>query len=394
MAIIDVVKWDGDATQLAWKFPKQELSTWTQLIVNESQEAILCRGGAMDGPFGPGRHTLKTENIPIISQALALPFGRSPFSAEVWFVNKVMALDVQWDTVEPIQVQDPTFGVLIPVTANGQYGVQVAHARKFWVKLVGTMPEFNQAKLRDYLRGVILTIAKSTIAKEIVKKKVSILEISAELTALSDAIHRDLAERVDEFGLKIVNFFVNSIAVNKDDPSIRRLGDALAERAAMNIIGYSYQQKRSLDVLETAAGNEGTPGTLMGAGIGLGAGLGVGGAVGQGFAGVAQNLNPAPAGPAGGGAPAPSPGGCGKCGAPRTNPAAKFCESCGTLFAKAEDTRCSSCQSIVKAGAKFCANCGTAVGEKCPSCGEAIDPSARFCAACGAARPGAAANAA
>jgi membrane protease subunit (stomatin/prohibitin family) len=396
MAIIDVVKWDGDASQLAWKFPSQELSTWTQLIVNESQEAVVLRGGAMDGPFGPGRHVLKTENLPILSKAISLPFGRSPFTAEVWYANKVIPLDVQWSTDKPIPVQDPTYKILIPVEADGQYGVQVAHTRKFLVKLVGTMPEFTQAKLRDYLRGVILTIAKSTIAKEIVRKKVSILEISTELSDLSEAIQRDLAEKLDEFGLKLVNFFVSSIAVKEGDASIDKLREALAKRAHMEIVGYSYQQERSLDVLETAAGNEGSAGQLMGAGIGLGAGLGVGGVIGQGFGAVAQHLNPGPGatpggptgGPGAGGAPtppAPAPGGaCAKCNAPRTDPNAKFCGSCGTPYPKSEDQQCPTCQSVVKAGAKFCGNCGTALGKKCPACGEAVDASAKFCGGCGA----------
>jgi membrane protease subunit (stomatin/prohibitin family) len=408
MAIIDVVKWDGDASQLAWKFDKsQELSTWTQLIVNESQEAVVCRGGAMDGPFGPGRHVLKTENLPILSKALSLPFGRSPFTAEVWFANKVIPLDVQWKTDKPIPVQDPTYKILIPVQANGQYGVQVAHTRKFLVKLVGTMPEFKQATLQEYLQGMILTIAKSTIAKEIVRKKVPLLEISTELVALSEAIQRDLAEKLEEFGLKLVNFFVSSIDVDERDPSIEKLRGALAKRAEMDIVGYSYQQEKSLEVLKTAAGNEGSAGQIMGAGIGLGAGLGIGGVIGQGFGAVAQHLNPgsggapgagpggapaagpggAPGAGPGGGAPSPStsPGGsCAKCNTPRADPNAKFCASCGTPYPKAEEQQCPTCESAVKPGAKFCGNCGTALGKKCAACGEAVDPGAKFCGGCGA----------
>jgi len=410
MAIIDVVKWDGDASQLAWKCPNPELSTWTQLIVNESQEAVVCRGGAMDGPFGPGRHVLKTENLPILSKALSLPFGRSPFTAEVWFANKVIPLDVQWATDKPIPVQDPTYKIIIPVEADGQYGVQVAHTRKFLVKLVGTMPEFSQAKLRDYLRGMILTIAKSTIAKEIVKKKVSVLEISTELAALSEAIQRDLTEKLEEFGLKLVNFFVSSIAVQEGDRSIDSLRKSLATRADMEIRGYSYQQGRSFDVLQKAAGNEGSAGQLMGAGIGLGAGLGIGGAIGQGFGAIAQQLNPGPGGAPGGGPPGggpggapgsgpggsgPSPsagpaGGCSKCNAPRTDPNAKFCGSCGTAYPKAEEQQCPACQSAVKPGAKFCGNCGAAFGRKCTACGEALDAGAKFCGACGASQQNAA----
>lgn len=389
MAIIDVVKWDADPSVplLAWKFDKQDLSTWTQLIVNESQEAVLYRGGAMDGPYGPGRHTLKTENIPVISKALNLPFGRSPFTAEVWYVNRAIALDVRWSTEDPIQLLDPMHKILVPVEAHGQYGVQVAHTRKFLVKLVGTMPDFSQEKLRDYLRGMILSIGKSTIAKEIIQKKVSILEISTELVNLSNAIRTDLEVHLEEFGLKLVNFFVSSINVREDDPSIVRLRDAMSKRAEMEIIGFSYQQERSLDVLEAAAGNQGTGGAAMGAGIGLGAGLAVGGAIGQGFQGIASNLNPQATQARE--MPATTPNQtlfpCPSCNAPRKSPSSKFCDSCGTPFP--QTAACAACGSPLAPAARFCANCGASAAPatlKCVACSAQLNAGAKFCATCGA----------
>ena len=164
MPIIDVVKCDDDVLRgdrvYAWKFPSQELSTWTQLIVNESQEAVLVRGGVMEGPFGPGRHTLSTENIPLISKLIGLPFGRSPFTAEVWFVNRAIPLDVKWDSAEPIQLLDPKYNIMLPVSASGQFGVQVENTKKFLIKLVGVMPNFDRERLVSYFQGLILTRAK------------------------------------------------------------------------------------------------------------------------------------------------------------------------------------------------------------------------------------------
>jgi membrane protease subunit (stomatin/prohibitin family) len=113
MPVIDRVKWDGSPQILVWKYPSQELSTWTQLIVNESQEAYVVRGGVYDGPFGVGRHTLTTENLPLLRGLLGLPFGgKSPFTAEVWYVNKLTNLDVKWGTPDPIQLQDPTYNLM------------------------------------------------------------------------------------------------------------------------------------------------------------------------------------------------------------------------------------------------------------------------------------------
>ena len=272
MGIIDVVAWSAPEYHdqiYAWKFPENELSTWTQLLVGESQEAVLYRSGAVDGPFGPGRHVLKTENIPILSKLMNLPFGRSPFTAEVWFVNKAIPLDVKWGTREPILVKDPEHQIVIPVVARGQYGVQIEDSRKFLIKLVGAMPDFSREKLRDYFRGVIITVAKTAIAKEIVKKKVSILEIAAELTALSTAVEAALQDTLEDFGLKLVNFYVSAIDVQEGDKSIETLRAALAKRAEMGIMGYTYQQERSFNAMEGAAGFTAAENGLQSAGGGL-----------------------------------------------------------------------------------------------------------------------------
>ena len=102
MAIVEVVKYDGNPDILVWKYPSQELGTWTQLIVNESQEAVLYKGGKIFDVFQSGRHTLETANIPLLNKVINLPFGgRSPFTAEVWFVNKLYSLDVKWGTPTP-----------------------------------------------------------------------------------------------------------------------------------------------------------------------------------------------------------------------------------------------------------------------------------------------------
>ena len=144
MAIIDRIKWDGSPDILAWKFPSQDLSTWSQLIVNETQDAFLVSGGIYEGPFGPGQHQLTTENLPILRDLMGLVFGgQSPFSAEVWFVNKIISLDVKWGTPDPIQLKDPLYDLMIPVRAFGQYGVKVVDSKKFLLKLVGTLADFN-----------------------------------------------------------------------------------------------------------------------------------------------------------------------------------------------------------------------------------------------------------
>lgn len=295
MAVIDLVKWNGSPNLLAWKYPfnsSEELSTWTQLIVNETQEAFLVRGGVYDGPFGGGRHTLTTENIPLIRNLLGLPFGgKSPFSAEVWFVNKVTNLDIRWGTPDPIQLKDPTYNILIPVRAFGQYGVAIADSKKFLLKLVGTLPGFDVDTLGEYFKGVFTTKIKTEIANSIIRMGVSVLEITTHLEDLSNMLKNALAKEMDEYGIKLTQFNIHSINMPEDDPAVISLKTALAKKTEMGILGFNYQQERSFDVLQTAAGNEGNAGGVMGAGLGLGMGVGMGGVMGQTMTQVAAPLS-------------------------------------------------------------------------------------------------------
>ena len=176
MAIVDVVKYEGNPDVFAWKYPNSELGTWTQLIVNESQEAILLKGGKVCDIFAPGRYTLSTENIPILRNLVNLPFGgRSPFSAEVWFINKIFNLDIKWGTSTPIQLQDPQYKIFVPVRAFGQFGIQVEDSSKFLLKLVGTLPQFDKDNLVKHFRGVYLTKAKDAISTYLIQDRKSVV---------------------------------------------------------------------------------------------------------------------------------------------------------------------------------------------------------------------------
>ena len=98
MGVMDVIKYNGRPDVFAWKYPGEELGTWSQLVVNQSQEAVLVKGGSVADVFGPGTHTLDTKNIPILNKIINLPFGgKSPFKAEVWYINKGYYLDIKWE---------------------------------------------------------------------------------------------------------------------------------------------------------------------------------------------------------------------------------------------------------------------------------------------------------
>jgi len=367
MAIVEVVKYNGGPDVFAWKYPNQELGTWTQLIVNESQEAILFKGGQALDLFTSGRHTLQTANIPFLNKIVNLPFGgRSPFTAEVWYINKVHSLDIKWGTATPIQLQDPKYKVFIPIRSFGQFGIQIEDSRKFLIKLVGTIPVFNKENLVKYFRGVYLTKVKDAISSYLVHKQVSVLEINAYLEELSEELQEKMVPVLSEYGIKLVNFYVNDINVPEDDKAVIKLKEALAKRAEMDIVGYNYVQQRSFDTLEGAATNpsSGQSG-IMGAGIGVGMGVGIGGSFG------AQMT-------------------CPKCGA-EMEEGKRFCSDCGFDMQKKEEEKhntvtCSNCGASYSVKAKFCPECGDKYNP-CHKCGADLKEGASVCPECGSARP-------
>jgi len=260
----------------------------------------LFKDGQRCDTFSAGRYTLSTKNIPILNKLINLPFGgKSPFAAEVWFVNRAIALDIKWGTRVPIQLEDPQYGVVVPVRAFGQFGIQIDDAGKFVTKLVGATSQFSKSALDSYFQGFMMSRLKTAIATAMVKEGIGILEISTELISLGNKIQEVLLPEFDEYGVSFKAFTIMSINVPEDDESYIMLKKAKADAARRKIEGISYQQERSFDVMETAAGNEGgMAGNLMGAGMGLGLGMGIGGQAGQ----LAGQMG------TGGGAP-PAPGG-------------------------------------------------------------------------------------
>lgn len=427
MALVKVVEYKGPSNILAWKFPQDDLGTWTQLVVRESQEAILFKDGRALDLFGAGRHTLSTNNIPLLNNIINLPFGgKSPFKAEVWFVNKLNVLDVKWGTRTPIQIQDPKYKVFLTLRAFGQFGVQVEDARKFLVKLVGTAGYFNTDELVKNFRGIMLTKIKDHISSYLVHKKISMLEISAYLEDISEFILEKVTNDFDDFGIKILNFNVNSINVPDDDPSVIKLKNALDRKAEMDIIGYNYQQERSFDTLGAAAQNEGSAGTLMGAGMGLGMGVGMGGAFGNQMGNLTSSINTNNANVSCPNCKHSNPQGtrfCQQCGhnlsatqQPSQGPEricvdcgknfpanSKFCPHCGSnlILCKACGTDnpdnavvcvkcgqpmprpCKGCGQEVNGNMKFCPHCGESMVNKCSSCDHELTPGALFCPNCG-----------
>ena len=384
MALMQIVKWDSGlnpADIFAWRYmdPKNPdrsdaLGNWTQLVVQESQEAILFRDGQALDLFGPGRYVLSTDNIPLLRRLINLPTGgETPFKAHVWFVNKLNILDVKWGTLSPLLLRDPEYQIPIPVRAYGQFGVRIRDSRKFLLKLVGTRTRLTRDELVDSFRGLLLSRIGDMVASYITLRKINIFDISAYLKDMSDEAAEEVRPVFEEYGIEPANFFFGSINVPEDDEAVQDLKKAMSERARMNVMGYNYQQRRSFDAMEGMAqasgsgdgGGGGNP--LLGAGMGLGAGLGMGGAFGQMASQMGQFLNASPTG---------ASRACPKCG--KACGEGRFCPSCGASLAPG----CPHCGAEIAADARFCSKCGKPISRVC-ECGAALAPDAAFCSRCG-----------
>lgn len=371
--VIDRIKFDGPADAIVWKFPYDNLSIGTQLIVNESQEAILYKNGRALDSFGPGSHTLSTGNIPLLQKLVNLPFGgKTPFTAEVWYINKTVKRDLKWGTQDPIKIQDPTYKIIVPIRAFGEFGIQINDARNYMTQIVGTLHSSDINTISKHFKTLIITKTKDSIASYIVKQKISVLDLPSLIDELSNVCKSRIIEEFDKYGISITNFYIESINYPEDDPSVVKLQEALAKKAEMDIVGFNYQQERTFDTLETAAGNEGNSGNIMGAGMGLGMGLGIGGAFGNATSQMGNQLNSSSN-------PVIK---CSKCNI--DNPANyKFCSSCGSKMI-IQKIKCYKCGIENEEGVKFCGECGANLLEnKCEKCETINSPGTKFCKECG-----------
>ena len=289
MALIDRVKYDApDDTSFVWKFPSEDLKIGSQVIVNESQEVIFVKGGQALDVLPPGTHTLTTGNIPLLNKLINLPFGGdTPFTAEVWYINKTVKRDLKWGTPAPIQVMDSTLGFPVSVRSFGKWGARIENSRSFVTQIVGSQLTADDQKVHSYFIGEIIQNLSKTIATAINVNKISILEVSSALGDISKLVNQLIEKEFQRFGIEIVNFNIESINIPDEEmEKIQKVFEKTLEAKELSKVqvGGAFNTIKTFEVLNNAAENpaEGVGvGAMLGAGIGLGAGLPLGSQLGQ-----------------------------------------------------------------------------------------------------------------
>lgn len=230
--IASILKYEGDNSTFIWKHPIEDFNSMTQLIVHESQEAIFFMNGQALDLFGPGRHTLESQNIPKIGKLLNRNTdGETPFHCEVYFINKTVQMAVKWGTDSKVRYLDPVYGVPLEIGACGEMNLMVGDSRKLLLKLVGTTNGIawdgqNGAftkSLAASFRPLISMTVKSNLSTCIKGADINILEVDAHLETLSDALKKTICAGFEEYGLTIPEFYVTNVLLPENDPNFKRI---------------------------------------------------------------------------------------------------------------------------------------------------------------------------
>lgn len=298
--IFDIVEApDQGLNQMVYRVPSTgsgDFRIGSQVIVRESQAAVFFRDGKALDTFGPGRHTITTANIPLLINLIGMAFsGKSPFKAEVYFVNMRDFIDMKWGTPEPIALRDKDLG-LVRLRANGRYSMAITDPQMFVAKIVGTQGLYQTSQIEDYLRGIII----SRLTDLLGETKAGLFDLPALFDEMSAAIRVKVAEDFAALGITLKQMFLGSVSPTEETQK------AIDERAAMGAIGdmQKYLQYKAARAMGDAAavGGGGEAGGAAGTGVGLGAGFGLGagmaGMISQAIAGAQQQAQAAPAAPA------------------------------------------------------------------------------------------------
>ena len=209
MAVIDLVKWTPNAEDMlyAYRYPESNLSTHTQLIVYESQQALIFSKGQLLGKFGPGKHVLNTENLPILRSLFGIPFGgKNPFMAEIWFVNLLQPANMKWETGS-MSIHDVDYQTQLPLVAKGRYGIKIIDAEKFLINLVVPHSQFSSKDLTEQCLGEFITKTKSAIVQYLTNNRIGYKSVSGYLDEISTCLKRTITSFWVQYGIELSHFY-------------------------------------------------------------------------------------------------------------------------------------------------------------------------------------------
>ena len=265
---LEIIEWQDDSRDtITFRYPDldREIKNGAQLIVRESQTAQFVYLGQFGDTFGPGKFTLTTDNIPILSTLKGWKYGlHSPFKADLYYVNTRLFTGNKWGTANPIMLRDPDFGI-VRARAFGIFDFKVIDVKVFLKEVAGTDNHFRLEQFSDTMRARIVSVFTDALAAA----KVPVLDLASRYTELGAALLPLINPQVTtKYGIEISSFVVENVSV---PPEVEAAIDKRSSMAAIgNLNDYvKFQMAESL-TRESAAGG------IAGTGAGLGAGLAMG----------------------------------------------------------------------------------------------------------------------
>lgn len=325
---IDILQWtEAGDDLLAWRFPTAdlEIQQGARLVVRETQMAVFVDQGHVADVFGPGTHTIKTVNLPVLTDLRHWSkLFESPFKSEVYFFSTRLRLNQTWGTANPLTIRDREFGA-VRVRGFGVYSYRISDASVFFRNISGTRETYAVGELEGQLRSTLIT----TLSTHLGESQVPFLDMAANGDALGRAVLQKARPAFAALGLGLEEFQIQNVSLPEE------LQKRLDERIGMGIVGdlSRYTQYQVAQSIPTAAA---APGGAAGAGVGLGAGIAMGQAMAHGLGQSPVRPSDPPAGttaaPSGGGTIPAAPGTagsvCPRCQT-RLDKASKFCPECG-----------------------------------------------------------------
>jgi excisionase family DNA binding protein len=229
--IIDIIEWTDDSRDtISYRFPDEdkEIKRGAQLIVRESQVAQFVYLGEFGDTFGPGKHTLTTENIPILTTLKSWKYGfESPFKADVYFLNTRLFTGNKWGTQNPIMLRDQDFGI-VRARAFGTYDFKVSDPKLFLREVAGSDRNFRLDEFADTMRSRIV----STFTDALATAKIPVLDVAARYQEVGDALLPLINPAVQsKYGLEITSFILENVSV---PPEVEQ---AIDKRSSMAVVG-------------------------------------------------------------------------------------------------------------------------------------------------------------
>jgi len=229
--LLEIIEFNDDSRDtISWRFPDEdrEIKRGAQLIVRESQVAQFVYLGQFGDTFGPGKHTLSTDNIPILSTLKGWKYGfESPFKADVYFVNTRLFTGNKWGTSNPVMMRDQDFGV-VRLRAFGTYDFKVVEPRLFLKEVVGTDQNFRLDEFADTMRSRLVSVFTDSLGKA----KVPALDVAARYSELGEALLPVINPIVTpKYGLQMTIFVIENVSV---PPEVEQ---AIDKRSSMSAIG-------------------------------------------------------------------------------------------------------------------------------------------------------------